>query len=103
MSWSEIEKNRNLMKLLRLLSKNKFRNQLHKQFLSRRTLGMRIRTKDMKGVHRVYDKNTLMLKNKPNHIHYDDLDKLIEREKENSSEKFWYKNVSNWLKDRNNK
>jgi hypothetical protein len=103
MSWSEIEKNRNLMKLLRLLSKNKFRNQLHKQFLSRRTLGMRIRTKDMKGVHRVYDKNTLMLKNKPNHIHYDDLDKLIEREKENSSEKFWYKNVSNWLKDRKNK
>jgi len=103
MSWSEIEKNRNLMKLLRLLSKNKFRNQLHQQFLSRRTLGMRIRTKDMKGVHRVYDKNTLMLKHKPNHIHYDDLDKLIEREKENSSEKFWYKNVSNWLKDRKNK
>jgi len=103
MSWIEIEKNRNLMKLLRLLGKNKFREQLLQHFLSRRTLGMRIRTKDMKGIHRLTDKSSLMGVTKPNHMDYDFLDKLIEDEKENSSEKFWYKNVSNWLKDRKNK
>jgi len=65
MSWSEIEKNQNLMKLLRLLGKKKFREQLLKHFLSRRTLGMRIRTKDMKGIHRLIDKNSLMGKTKP--------------------------------------
>ena len=102
MSWSEIEKNQNLMKLLRLLGKKKFREQLLKHFLSRRTLGMRIRTKDMKGIHRLIDKNSLMGKTKPNHMDYEFLDKLIEDEKQNSSESFWYKNVLNWLKERKN-
>ena len=119
MKWEEIQKNQNLMKLLSLLGKKKFRKQLLEQFLSRRTLGYRIRKKDMVSIHKTkegkkvkdkstlfskkyyrdmyFDKTTLNQKTKPNHFEDYMLDILIE-EKEERKESNWYKNCVEWLK-----
>jgi len=97
--WDEIKDDKKVMGLIQKLGKVKFRNQLFNQFLSRRTLGMRIRTKDMMGYSKHYDKTTLSSKIKPNHIDLVEMDEIIKNYKEKEGDTFWYKNVEKWLRE----
>ena len=64
------------MKLIGLVGKKRFRNFLFKSLLSRRSLGYRIRCKDMVGYSKSYDIPTLS-KNTINHMDVVEMDNII--------------------------
>ena len=118
-SWDEIKDDKKILNLLEILGRKKFRKQLLEQFLSRRTLGYRIRKKDMVSIHKTkegkkgkdkptlfskkyyrdmyFDKTTLNQKTKPNHF-YDYMLEILIEENEDRKESHWYKNCVEWLK-----
>tara|TARA_R100000005_G_C4969513_1_gene182999 strand:- start:179 stop:1015 length:837 start_codon:yes stop_codon:yes gene_type:complete len=54
-SWDEFKQNTKLMRLLRIVSKPRVRSYIVNKLQTRRTLGYRIRTKNMTGTHRLTD------------------------------------------------
>tara|TARA_B100000287_G_C20665826_1_gene791744 strand:- start:509 stop:1342 length:834 start_codon:yes stop_codon:yes gene_type:complete len=71
-----IKEDKKVMKLIGLVGKKRFRNFLFKSLLSRRSLGYRIRCKDMVGYSKSYDIPTLS-KNTINHMDVVEMDNII--------------------------
>jgi hypothetical protein len=90
LSWEEFKENRKLMKLLRVISKPIFKGYLLGKLSSRRTLGYRIRTKDMSGVSKYYDGQ--LLNGKQHHLDQTEIDTIIKKQTEHEDLE-WYKTL----------
>ena len=92
-SWDEFKENKKLMKLLRTHCKPLIKSYLITKLQSRRTLGYRIRTKDISGVSRYYDGKTI--NNSDINHEYDkkEIDGIIKKYGKNLSDTSWYKEI----------
>ena len=90
LTFDVIKKDKILMECIGLLGKNKFRSFLHKKLLSRRSLGYRIRCKDMSGYSKSYDVSTLL--SNPNNMDVVEMDNIIKTYVKDNDTK-WYENV----------
>jgi len=95
LDWNGIKDNDKILFCIRRIGKDKFRYILFKTLLSRRTLGYRIRTKNMKGKVTILDKVTLSSlnpKDKYNHLDVKQVDDILKKNVEDNDTK-WYQNI----------
>lgn len=91
-SWVDFKDNKTLMKLLKMICKPIIKSYLINKLQSRRTLGYRIRTKDMTGVSRHYDGKTLS--GDVNHkLDKDEINDIVKKYGKTLNDTSWYKNI----------
>jgi len=100
LSWDDIKDNKKILSLIQRIGRDKFRNILFRNLLSRRTLGYRIRTKNMNGKVKYVDRNLLGSSSlKPNHFDVHKIDQDILKKFEDEKDSKWYRNVEKLRKN----
>ena len=99
-SWDEFKEDDKLMKLLRMYCKPLIKSYLVTKLQSRRTLGYRIRTKDMTGVHRHYDGKTLSGDDINHKLDKEEIEGIIKTYGKTLNDTSWYKNIEKISKNR---